>query len=493
MNIRPWVVVEAPDGRGLRRVTIGGETVGTAWSLRELRKLLDRLGYPDVDMEDPASVCWRGGDSSTWPARVWRRRVTSVLLMLGLVASAVLNGIIGWPDASGALTFAQRITGALFVLSSLIQVAAAISVLDYWGRRQSKVSGAIVLLGVLISLGTDSLLLLMWLEEREYTPYMLAFMPLWCWSVWALVLLVREKTWKGVPQPKRFAAGVFVSALLTALSLAYSTMYQPAVAPMRFALKAEFGTAREDRVRPFIQVPLKLSVRNTGEVSVYVVINDFTVYGRTAKYSEEGNLAKQQWKKSFEKSETREEAELHVDQLEYTRISSGRFYRPGEVLGSGQEDARVHVFEIPKKVRYDLLRVDLQVTYMRKDRGRIDVGNFSEPHASWIKTEPHASGIKTSPYYCHPSLCGETLRYHGRVRHNDNLINVTRKPRYVTAEWSPKKGPKYSISSTYDFEGGGAAGDPAEEAREVDRFGVSTVYAYSEVSVAELLRTIPSP
>ncbi|MFF9573035.1 hypothetical protein [Streptomyces sp. NPDC014685] len=484
MSIRPWVVVEAPDSRGLRRVTIGGETVGSTWSLRELRKMLDRLGYPDVDVEDPASVCWRGGDSSAWPARTWRRRVTSVLMMLGLVASAVLNGMIGWPDASGALTFAQRITGALFVLSGLTQVAAAISVLDYWGRRQSKISGAIVLLGVLISLGTDSLLLLMWLEEREYTPYMLAFMPLWCWSLWALLLLVREKSWKGVPQPKRFAAGVFVSALLAALSLTYSTMYQPAVAPMRFALKAEFGKARADRGRPFIQVPLKLSVKNTGEVSVYIIINDFTVYGRTAKYSEQGNLVKERWKESFEKGETKEEAESHVDQLEYTSISSGRFYRAGEVLGTGQEDARVHVFEIPKNVQYDLLRVDLQITYMRKDRGRIDVENFSKPHASWIKR---------SPYYCHPSLCGETLRYHGRVRHNNNLVNVTRKPRYVTAEWSPTRSPKYSISSSYDFKGGGAAGDPAEETREVDRFGTSTVYASSEVSVAELLRSIPSP
>ncbi|MEW2622302.1 hypothetical protein [Streptomyces sp. NPDC048106] len=483
MSIRPWVVVEAPDGRGLRRVTIGGETVGSAWSLRELRKTLDRLGYPDVDVEDPASVCWRGGGSGTWPARAWRRRVTSVLMMLGLVASAVLNVMIGWPDASGALTFTQRITGALFVLSGLVQAAAAVSVIDYWGKRQARISGAIVLLGVLISLGTDSLLFLMWFEEREYTPYMLAFMPLLCWSLWALLLLVREKSWKGLPQPRKFAAGVFVSALLTALSLTYSTMYQPAVAPMRFQLKAEFGTARADRERPFVQVPLKLSVKNTGEVSVYIVINDFTVYGRTAKYSERGTLVTEQWKKSFETGETREEAELHVDQLEYTAISSGRFYEAGEVLGSGQEDARVHVFEIPRNVRYDLLHVDLQITYMRKDRGRIDVREFGKPHPSWIKG---------SPYSCHPSLCGETLTYHGRVRHNNNLVNVTRKPRYVTAEWSPTRSPEYSISSSYDFKSGEAAGGPAEETREVDRFGVSTVYASSEVSLAELLGSIPS-
>lgn len=484
MSIRPWVVVEAPDGRGLRRVTIGGETVGSTWSLRELRKLLDRLGYPDVDVEDPASVYWRGGGSSAWPARAWRRRALIVFMMLGLVASAVLNIRIGWPDVFGALTFAQRITGALFVLSGLAQFAAATSVPFYWGKRQSKISGAMVLLGVLISLATNGLLLLLWFEEREYTPYMLAFMPLCCWSLWAaLFLLFREEAWKGVPSPKRFAAGVFVSGLLAALSLAYSTMYQPAVAPMHFTLKAEFGSARADRERSFLQVPLKLSVKNTGEVSVYVIINDFTVYGRTAEYSEQGKLVKQRWKESFKKGgETGEEAERHVDQLRYTKISSGRFYRPRHILGAGQDDTVEHVFEIPKKVPYDLLRVDLQIAYMRQDRGRIDE-NFRKPHESWIKG---------TPYYCHPSECTETLIYHGRVHHNSNLVNVTRKPRYVTAEWSPKEGPKYSISSSYDFEHGRGAGDLAEESRDVERFGVSVVDAYSEVSVAELLRSIPS-
>ncbi|MEU9985535.1 hypothetical protein AB0E10_01810 [Streptomyces sp. NPDC048045] len=485
MSMRPWVVVEAPDSRGLRRVTVGGAAAGSAWSLRELHKLLDRLGYPDVDVEDPASVCWRGGGSGTWPDRSWRRRAPGVLMVLGLAASAVLNAVIGWPDASGALTFAQRITGALFVLSGLVQVAAAISVFDYWGRRQSTVSGAIVLLGALVAFATDGILVLMWLEQREYTPYVLAFVPLFCWSLWALFLLVREKSWKGIPQPRKFATGVFVSALLTSLSLAYSTLYQPAVAPIRFALKAGFGTARADRGRPFVQVPLKLSVKNTGEVSVYVIISDFTVYGRTAKYSERGNLMKERWKDRLDEGgDPRESAERHVDQPEYTALSSGRFYRPDKILGSGQEDNLEHVFQIPRNIPYDLLRVDLQITYMRQDRGWIDLRHFKKPSASWHKG---------SPYFCHPSQCGEWLIYHGEVRHDNNLINVTRKPRYVTAVWSPMDRPGYSISPSVDFRTGNIVGDPVKERKEEGRFGVSTVDASSEVSVAELLKSIPSP
>jgi hypothetical protein len=482
MSMRPWVTVEAPDGRGLRAVTVGGRTVGSAWSLRELRKMLNRLGYPDVDVHDPASVYWRGGDSGTWPDRARRRRVTVVLMMAGLLASAALNVVIGWPDAHGALTFAQRITGALFVLSGAVQLGSAILALDYWGRRQFQVSGAVVLLGALIALATDTLLTVMWLDERQYTPYMLAFMPLLCWSLWALYVLVREKSWTAVPKPRRFAAGVFASALLTAVSLAYSTMYQPAVAPMRFALKADFGTARADRALPFIQVPLKLSVKNTGEVPVYVIINDFTVYGRTAKYSEQGDGLTQlrEWKKSFE-SHQEEDAERYVDHLDVVPISSGRFYPPGRVLGSGQEDSLEHVFQIPRNAKYDLLHVDLQISYMRKDRGWIDVDHFHTPNLSWEKG---------SQYYCHPSVCGEKLIFRGRLRHNNNLINVTRKPHYVTAIWSVNGPPEYSISSRNSPFG---RADPAEVKRDLERFDVSTVNASSEVSVAELLKSMPSP
>ncbi|MEV0981614.1 hypothetical protein [Streptomyces sp. NPDC049915] len=477
MSIRPWVVVEAPDDRGLRRVTVGGSPAGSAWSLRELRKLLDRLGYPDVDVEDPASVCWRGGDSGTWPDQAVRRRATMVVMMAGLLASGTLNAIIGWPDASSALTFAQRITGAVLVLSGVVQGAGAVLVPDHWGRREFRASGAIVLLGAFIALAMDTLLFLLWLEEKEITPYLFAFLPLGCWAVWASVLLIRQKAWKGLPRPTKFVAGFYATALLSAVSLAYSTLYQPATAPMRFSLKAEFGRARQDRSLPFVQIPLKLSVKNTGEVSVYVIVNDFSVYGRTATYSEHGDSSERAWKESFGEEE---EAERYVDRLSYQRLSSGRLYEPGDVLEAGQEDTRVHVLQIPRDVPYDLIHVDLQVTYMRKDRGRIDVEHYRKPYESW----------RHPRYACRAHGCpSDTLTYLGRVRHENNLVNVTRAPLYVTAFWSPRARPVYSISS-FHFTGGWI--DNAAQKRELKKFGIATRHADAEVSVAELLRFIPA-
>jgi hypothetical protein len=448
--------------------------------LGELRKILGRLGYPDdMDLEDPASVCWRGGGSRVWPDRAWKRRTTIVLMMAGLLGSMALNSVIGWPDASGALTFAQRMSGVLFVLSGLVLGAAAIAVLDYWGRRQFQASGAIVLLGVLIALATDSLLLFMWLEEREFTYYLLVFLPLWCWSLWAVFLLVREKSWKGVPQPKSFAAGVVATALLTGISLAYSTMYQPTAAPMHFTLKAEFGKSRVDRNLPFLHVPLTLYMKNTGGIPVYIMNDIFTVRGRGAEYSKSGDLLTE-WRESSGRRGGREgEAELYIGDLRYRTISSGHVYGPGNWLDVGQEYTVKRVFQLPEDAKYDTVSVHLQISYMRKDRGKLDVEEFGTPHYSWNNRDER--------YYCPPDVCGEQLIYNGRLRHNNNLINVTRKPRYVTAIWSPGRRAVISAISSVDYSGESSGHE--EVKRELDRYGAAKASAYSEVSVAELLRS----
>ncbi|MEU7473463.1 Yip1 family protein [Streptomyces sp. NPDC044984] len=477
MSIRPWVIVEAPDHRGLRRVVVGGKTVGSAWSPAQLRDILGRLGYPeDMDLEDPASVYWRGGDSGEWPDRAGRRRTILVLMVAGMLASMVLNMVIGWPDALGALTFAQRITGSLIVLSAVVQGAAVIAMFDYWRRRQHRISGAVALLGVLIAFATDGLLLLIWFDEKEYTPYLLVFMPLLGWSLWALWLLVRERAWEGTPRPKTFAAGVVVTAVLTAVSLAYSTMYQPAAAPTHFVLKAEFGEPQADHRNPFVHVPLKFYMKNDGGIPVYIINNNFTVYGRVAEPSG-GEDRLKEWRASLDEKHE-EDAERYVNRLRFTKVSSGRLYHPGYSLDVGQEYSMERVVQIPVSAEFDTVNVDLQITYMRKDRGKIDVAQFRRAHRSWDKKEGR--------YYCRPEKCGEELYYHGRVRHNNNLVNVTRKPRYVTAVWSPGGTPMYSISS-FHFEG---SVESSEERRDVERYDVSTAYADTAVPVAELLRAV---
>ncbi|MFE5210454.1 Yip1 family protein [Streptomyces sp. NPDC056600] len=482
MGIQPWVIVEAPDARGLRKVVINGEVAGTAWSFDELVRLLGRLGYPpSTDMQDPATVLWRGRDSGIWPDRPWRRRATAALMFLGLLVSAALHMAIGWPDALKALTFAQRIVGAIFVLAGLVQCVAAAAVFDHFGRRRSRVSGSLVLLGAFIALPTSAMLIFMWLEEREYTPYLLVFMPLSLWSVWALVLLVREKAWRGVPQPKKFAAGVVFSGLLTAVSLAYSTMYQPTAEPIRFVLKATFGRPQTDADAGYVAVPLTLYVKNDGGIPVYVVNDDYTVWGSEFSRSEEGEGLRN-WAEDT-KFRYVPEAERYARATDREVLRTGHFYGPGAWLDAGEEFSSQKVVRLPKDAGYGELEATVSMNYMRKDRGRID-DRFSSPVFSWDRNNKR--------FYCPPEQCGENVVYHGRVRHNNNLVNVTRRPRYVTAIWSPRRGPSVFISS-FDF---GTRGlyvygesiDKAEVAREKDRFGTAMVSANAKLLTSGFLR-----
>ncbi|NYV77230.1 hypothetical protein [Streptomyces sp. UH6] len=482
MGIQPWVIVEAPDGRGLREVVVNGEVVGTAWSSGELRAVLARLGYPrTLDLEDPAAVLWRGGDSGTWPDRPWRRRATSALMIAGMLASAALHMVIGWPDALRALTFSQRVVGAIFVLAGLVQCVATVAAFDHCGRRQFRMSGALVLLGSFITLPTTTTLIFMWLEEREYTPYLLAFGPLFLWSLWALLHCVREKSWKGLPQPKKFAAGVAFTAVLTAVSLAYSTMYQPTAAPIRFVLKADFGTPQTDTDPRQVAVPLTLYVKNDGGIPVYVINDDYTVWGETFAPSATGEGLRH-WKEDTE-SLSAVEAERYARTARKEVLRSGHFYGPGAWLDAGEEFAAEKVVRLPKDADYGELEATLRVHFMRKDRGRLDE-DFARPRFSWDRD--------LEQYYCPPAECGENAVYHGRVRHNNNLVNVTRRPRYVTAFWGPRTGLDVFISS-FDFRKRSLyvhreGVDTAEAQREKERFGAAVVSANAKILTAGFLR-----
>ncbi|MFC9387214.1 hypothetical protein [Streptomyces venezuelae] len=492
MGIRPWVVVEPPDRHGLRRITILGETVGSAWSLRELRKVLRGLGYPDdMDLDDHACVQWRGGDSGVWPdERGRRRRLVIGFMLAGLLASVGLHLVIGWADALDALTFAQRLVGMLFLLAGLVQAAALPAVVDHWGRGQVRFSGALVLLGVLMALATSTLLLFLWLQEHEIIAVALLYLALWLWSLWALHLLIREKVWRGIPHPRKFAAGVTVTAVLTAVSLGYSILYQPIAAPLHFVMRAEFGTPQTDAGSPYIHVPLKLYARNAGGIPVYIVVDDYTVFGVRSAFAKSGAGVKE-WKGDEDGGWWLPDAQAFVSGTESEIVASGQFQGPGSTLDAGEEYKMERIVTLPKDTAYETLNALLRFTFLRQDRGKL-ADEFYYEKLSWMESEGR--------YYCPPDKCGEHVVYHGRVRYNTSLINLTRKPRYVATFWSPEEEPNVFISSfnfkkhkktesIYDIY---EALDENEVDREADRYGLGSASVNAEVSVKGLLKQAQS-
>ncbi|MFJ3159750.1 hypothetical protein [Streptomyces kanasensis] len=482
MEKGPKVVVQPPDSRGLRAISVAGTTVGSAWSLRGLRKVLRSVGHPkDLDVRDRRFVQWRGGGSDVWPDRTWRRRTGGGFLVIGLLGSMVLLAVIGIPDAFGALTFAQRMAGFAFVLFGAVEGVAALAALDFRGKRRFRYTGAVVLLGVLIALATHSLLLFMWFQEREYTPYLLMYLPLWFWAVWALQALVREGAWKGVPHPQRFAAGVAATALLATVNLAYSAVYQPSATPVLLRLTARFGKPVHDPVRPIVHLPVRLHAKNIGKVAARVINDEYSVYGYAVEFTakRKGGL-----KERREALEFDEDVSLHTGVSDARTLGAGRFAGPGSWFEPGDEHTKERVLHLPEDAEYDWLEVAFGMEIMRMDRGRIDE-EFYVPHHSWKEEE--------GTLHCLPEVCGDTLIHRGRLRHNNNVLNVTRRPVYVTASWTLDPEWSYThtfLSSSPDFtpenEAAAAAAD-RESAREIERYGIFYTYTSAVTPFRALL------
>ncbi|MCB8907616.1 MULTISPECIES: hypothetical protein [unclassified Streptomyces] len=476
MERRTKITVHPPDSRGLREVRIGAETVGSAWSPQELRRILCRNGYPkDLDLEDRSSVCWQGAGSDTWPDHTRRRRATIVLMVAGLVGGWALLTSIGIPDAFEALTFAGRITGFVFMLGGVAEVVAAVAVFDYWGKRGLRVSGAIVLIGILIALTVTTTLVFLWFQETEYTPYMLAVFPLFGWSLWAVSVAVRAKVWRGTPQPTKIAAGVMATVLLAAVNIAYSSLYQPTAAPANLALKVRFGVPRMDLERPVVHLPVTLHLKNTGSVPVYILGDDWSVYGRTGEYVEKSTELRDR-RKALESGDG--DVSLHVGSIEWTALGVGPFVGPGYWFEPGEEYSEDKVVQIPKSAKFDVIDADMSALVMRMDRGRIDLDTFGAAQYSWDEN---------SILYCPPKDCqGEFLIHHAPVRYNNNVVNVTRKPRYVTAWWGLGTAGSNWDATISTFKGKGLIND-AETQREYRRYDLFTVEAYASTPFAAVM------
>ncbi|MFD9032920.1 hypothetical protein ACFVZW_17475 [Streptomyces sp. NPDC059567] len=482
MRSRTKVTVLPPDSRGLREVRIGAETVGSAWSPQELRRILRRHGYPkDLDLEDRSSVCWQGAGSDTWPDHTRRRRATIVLLVAGLVGCWALLTSIGIPDAFEALTFAGRITGFVFMLGGVAEVAAAVAVFDYWGKRGLKISGAIVLIGVLIALTATTMLVVLWSQEAEYTPYMrdtpymLAVFPLFVWSLWALSVAIRAKVWRGTPHPTKIAAGVMATVLLAAVNIAYSSLYQPTAAPANLALHVKFGVPRADLERQVVHLPVTFHLKNTGSVAVYILGDDWSVYGRTGEYVEKSTELRDR-RKALESGDG--DVSLHVGSIGWTALGVGPFVGPGYWFEPGEEYSEDKIVQIPRSAKFDVIDADMTALVMRMDRGRIDLDTFRAAQYSWDEE---------SILYCSPEECGGEFRiHHAPVHYNNNLINVTRKPRYVTAWWGLGTGDSNWDATISTFKGKGLI-DDAETQREYRRYDLFTVEADASTPFAAVM------
>ncbi|KMS72861.1 hypothetical protein ACM01_21575 [Streptomyces viridochromogenes] len=453
---------------------MGGEVVGAAWSLRDLRKTLVRNGFPqDVSLKDRALISWREVGSEGWPDRTRKRRATAVVMTAGLIGSAVVLVVIGSEDAFGALTFASQVSGFLLFLAGLAQLLAACAVQDYWGRRTVRYSGLMVLVGAFIALLVHSMLVALWFQKMEFTPWAFSYMPLWVWSLWATWIVVREKAWHGTPHPRQVTAGVLATALIAGANFVYSAAYQPYATAPQITLSAKFGKPQLDPSEPVIRIPVTFSLQNSGKVSTVILGSVFRVHGRTS----DPETGKKGLDGVREDVDSYTDSELYAGLPKRRLIMTGMITDPGDWFDPGTGQVKEVIVQVPKAAAYESLEVYGDVTLFRKDRGRINDA-FLSPRYSWVKG-------KTDIFECPPKECGDYVLYMGALTHNNHIINVTRRQRYVfAARYLGENSDMLAFISPLN-----AQGKVSYEFEPDEAYGVATVPTGTVIPYATVLKT----
>ncbi|WP_405476512.1 hypothetical protein [Streptomyces sp. NBC_00009] len=408
MAITPEVTVEPPDCVGWRKIVINGKSAGKARSPEELRRLLRDAGLPSGH-----PIHWLGGDSTVWPHRAVQRRAVGGIIFIGFLLPACLLIRIGLVDSGAALTFGGRLAGFTVFAAGLVVLIAAAATLDYWHKRERRYSGAAVLAGVVIVfLGSFSLLLLQIGEHfNKWSALAIFFLV---GSVVAGIGLIRSRAWRGLRNPGRIAIGAIVPALLASVNLAYAQVYVPYVTTPLIMSRAELKEASLDGTEAAMYVTVHLSVKNDGQIPVYVLGSIYWIHGGPANVISEDRPPS------------------------YKLIYDGEFVTPaGRVLNPGEEIAQDAVVEIknPERVNYEALRAQTEVYVIRKDRMTLPTG-YEQSRVTVEELE--RKGKKLDPR--EPK--GMKYKNESEISNSSEILNVTRGRQRITVwrvsngEWS---------------------------------------------------------
>ncbi|MFE9454712.1 hypothetical protein [Streptomyces sp. NPDC006739] len=339
-------------------------------------------------------------------------------------------------DALGALTYTGRIEGSLFLIAAILEIITAAVVFDHWGKRRLPYSGIITLVGVFVSLLVSSLLLSVQIYGGEYTHYLWLWIGLFIWSAWALMRLEPNHILKRITHPKSFAAGAVVSALLVASNFAYTQVYLPYASPVQARVVAKLGTPCLNNKHTILYLPVELHYQNSGKVGFTILGSQYSVYGRTAQFNERPN-GLQEWKNDMVR-EPMSDLYRHTGVQGRDLISAGEFFRAGRSLDPDQEFVERKVVELSAGAKYDSIEVTASATAIREDRGDLDA-DYYIPNYSWDTASVDGKHLHDAPLWvAQPG--DEYISHHARIHYDSEVLNITRKPRYVTYWWViPKK------------------------------------------------------
>ncbi|MEU3772958.1 Yip1 family protein [Streptomyces sp. NPDC032472] len=393
----PVVAVSRPDLLGWRRVTIEDRAAGKARSYEELRKILRGAG-----LASDHKVEWVGGGKEAWPDRTYICQILGIFMAVYFLATACLLIKIGVKDAFGAPTLLDRATGAILILAALLEIVAAGAAVYYWKTRKRDYSGAIVLIGNLISLAVSLVVVLaqFWLwAYMDYLPLWIVFM---LWSIVALVILVYEGVWRAIKYPRRIAVGAVASALFAVVNAAYSQMYLPYTASPLVQSSAAFGKPVLGGGEMYL--PVHLRVKNASRVPVYIIGSIYWIHGGLVGAGPRWQL-----------------------------IHDGEFVQPRS-LQPGEELSNDELIELkrPDWGRYEVVQVNAELWMLRMDRMTVS-GEYSSSGRSL--TSLKAEGRDRGPRGPNEDY----FRYQADISSSNEILNFARRRERLTLWYAHRK------------------------------------------------------
>lgn len=362
-----------------------------------------------------------------------RSTVRWVLLGVGLFATAIELGVFGAADVSGALTYAGRISGVVFLAAAILELAALFALINLRQPDAAKYSAALVLVGVLSSLLANLVLLILQLDGWSYTHYLWFWALLLPWSCWALWRLHRVGIWSLIPHAKGFAVGVAATGTLAVANFTYTQIYQPYTSPAMLSNLVEFGTATE--AGGVVSLPVRLRARNTGRVGVYVLGSLYQVSGRKTSFVPTPRKA-QDWLKDLNSHQRDLMRYTDVKKKGYELLTQGQFVTraaPALVLEPGAELVAEKVVQFPAGASYDLLGATANVTYLRKDRVKLIHDYSTSGRSSWTGEFKCCSDAAPPRWVAGKGV--HTFRFRSRIMHSTAVLENTRAPHYVALWW----------------------------------------------------------
>ncbi|OAH11312.1 hypothetical protein [Streptomyces jeddahensis] len=491
MKKQPLVVVQAPDDRGLRTVSIQGETDGRAWSLKELRRILRHAGLPpDINLDNPGRVHWVA-DQTCWPDHPWKRRAAAVVMALGLLTSVAVLLYVGIKDAFNALAYGGRVMGVILLAAALVEIVAALVLWDYWGKRVLRYSGEATLVGVGSVMGTNLMFLVIQIEGGDYnTSYFWLWIGLALWSVWAFWALTRQKVWQKIPHPRTVALGAAVSGIVGAAGLAYSQMFVPYSTPVKVPFGVSIGNPTMSADGAVLHVPTHVEFRNTGSVPIDVVGTMWRVKGYPTKLNTEGNSMRE-WKNDlWYNSKTLR----HVTYSPSRMLGTGEIVDPGARLDPGDDFSKDPIIDVPLKSGIGRVEVYAIISYVRADRGKLGNSYPVSHKASWDTGSKDGKHTGDAPEWV-AAPGDEFYRYYSRIYRSSEMLNLTHAEDYASAWWvlpQWREGNGFAKGDTDPYmevsisphENLAQTLSDAEQAP----YGMKTVDTFTERTIAQLLQ-----